>query len=85
MLRPISLDAYFSSSTDPEVSLSAVSCFCQWFKQYFICSFICKQIYTTSNVPESDCKLEAYTGHFHFFVIAHKALPVMWRLTPCTR
>ena len=34
-----------------------------WFKQYFICSFTCKQIYT-SNVPGSDSKLEAYTGHF---------------------
>ena len=37
--------------------------FC-WFKQYFICSFTRKQIYITSNVLGSDCKLEAYTVHF---------------------
>ena len=35
-----------------------------WFKQYFICSFTCKQIHTTSNVLGSDGKLAAYIGHF---------------------
>ena len=40
--------------------------FSLWFKQYFICSFTCKQIYTPSNVPGSDGNLEAYKGHFLF-------------------
>ena len=42
--------------------------FAVWFKQYFICSFTCKQKYTTSNVPGSNGKLEAYTGHFLVYI-----------------
>ena len=47
-----------------KINLSRLQVFAVWFKQYSIYSFTCKQIYTTSNVPGSVGKLEAYTGHF---------------------
>ena len=46
-----------SVQTDSKISMF-------WFKQYFTCSFTCKQLHTTSIVSGSDGKLEAYTGHF---------------------